>query len=205
MHSCFQILLRGVLGVVRKSMRSSIFVFYCLFFDQIFQSLLRGYMRCPLSIDAHGLKIQGEGPWGFCQILGGRVYRGLWKLWGEGTPFWCFIAFLLTSLAKISEGGYNFIPPHPPPPCVYQWECPTLCLRKRMQYGRFGHTPKRIKKIIFSDYMGVKSNDDQELWESLYEIVKDYSEIASIQGLNYIFFPYQVFVVIQWKPFNAIT
>jgi hypothetical protein len=40
--------------------------------------------------------------------------------------------------------------------------------------------------------MGVKSNDDQELWESLYEIVKDYSEIASIQGLNYIFFPYQV-------------
>ncbi len=53
--------------------------------------------------------------------------------------------------------------------------------------------------------MGVKSNDDQELWESLYEIVKDYSEIASIQGLNYIFFPYQVFVVIQWKPFNAIT
>ncbi len=40
--------------------------------------------------------------------------------------------------------------------------------------------------------MGVKSNDDQELWESLYEIVQDYSEIASIQGLNYIFFPYQV-------------
>ncbi len=27
-------------------------------------------------IDAHGLKIQGEGPWGLCQILGGRVYRG---------------------------------------------------------------------------------------------------------------------------------
>ena len=29
-----------------------------------------------VSIDAHGLKIQGEGQGGFCQILGGRVYRG---------------------------------------------------------------------------------------------------------------------------------
>jgi len=27
-------------------------------------------------IDEHGLKILGEGLWGFCQILGGRVYRG---------------------------------------------------------------------------------------------------------------------------------
>ncbi len=28
------------------------------------------------SIDAHGLKIQGEGPRVFLHFLGGRVYRG---------------------------------------------------------------------------------------------------------------------------------
>jgi hypothetical protein len=50
-------------------------------------------------------------------------WEGLWKFWWEGTPFWCFIAFLLTSFAKILEGGYTFIrplpPPHPPTPCVH--------------------------------------------------------------------------------------
>jgi hypothetical protein len=45
----------------------------------------------------------------------------------EGTPCWCFIAFLLTSFAKILEGGYIFIPlphPHPPVPpvCIFEWE-----------------------------------------------------------------------------------
>ena len=48
--------------------------------------------------------------------------KGLWKFLGEGTPFWCFIAFLLTSFAKILEGGFTFIPPLPPsPPCVHLW------------------------------------------------------------------------------------
>jgi hypothetical protein len=37
----------------------------------------------------------------------------------EGTPFWCFIAFLLTSFAKNLEGRYTFIPPHSPTPCVH--------------------------------------------------------------------------------------
>ena len=69
-------------------------------------------------MDAHGLKIQVEGPWGFCQILGGRVYRGCENFGGEGKTFWCFIEFLLASFAKILEGGYNFIPPHPPV-CIY--------------------------------------------------------------------------------------
>ncbi len=48
-------------------------------------------------IDAHGLKIQGEGQGGFCQILGGRVYRGCENFGGrppEGTTFWCFILLL---------------------------------------------------------------------------------------------------------------
>jgi hypothetical protein len=40
--------------------------------------------------------------------------RFLQNLWGEGTPFSGFIAFLLTSFVKISEGGSTFIPPHPP-------------------------------------------------------------------------------------------
>jgi len=47
----------------------------------------------PATIDAHGLKIQEEGPYGFCQILGGRVFRGCEKFLVEGRPFWCFIAF----------------------------------------------------------------------------------------------------------------
>jgi hypothetical protein len=41
--------------------------------------------------------------------------HGFW----EGTPFWFFIAFLLTSIAKILEGGYTFIPLSPLiPKCV---------------------------------------------------------------------------------------
>jgi hypothetical protein len=50
------------------------------------------------------------------QILGGRVYRGCEKFLGEGTPFFVFFAFLLTSFTKILEGGYTFIPPLPPQP-----------------------------------------------------------------------------------------
>ncbi len=35
---------------------------------------LRGVGGGVHNIDAHGLKIQGEGQWGFCQIFGGRVH-----------------------------------------------------------------------------------------------------------------------------------
>jgi len=34
-------------------------------------------------IDSHGLKIQREGPTGFCQFLGGRVYRGYENVGGR--------------------------------------------------------------------------------------------------------------------------
>jgi hypothetical protein len=43
----FQILLRGVLGVVRKSGWVPLFLCLLHFYDPIFESLLRGYMRCP--------------------------------------------------------------------------------------------------------------------------------------------------------------
>jgi hypothetical protein len=48
----------------------------------------------------------------------GGIYRGCENFWGGGggTPFWGFIAFLLTSLVKIYNGGSTFIPPAPPPP-----------------------------------------------------------------------------------------
>jgi hypothetical protein len=36
------------------------------------------------------------------------------KIIGLGTPFWGFIAFLLTSFAKILEEGSTFSPPHLP-------------------------------------------------------------------------------------------
>ncbi len=48
-------------------------------------------------------KIHGEGPLGFCQLMGGKV--GLWKLSGNGTPFWGFIQFLFKSFDKILEVG----------------------------------------------------------------------------------------------------
>ncbi len=50
--------------------------------------------------------------------------QGLWKFWGEGTPFWCFIAFLLPSFAKNLEGGYTLSPiTHPPPPPCASMPC----------------------------------------------------------------------------------
>ncbi len=42
----WQILLRGVLGVVRKSVRGSLLLH---FYVEVFQNLYRGYMRCPHS------------------------------------------------------------------------------------------------------------------------------------------------------------
>jgi hypothetical protein len=45
------------------------------------------------SIDAHGLKIQGEGQAGFCQILGGRVYRGCENFGGRVQLFGVLLHF----------------------------------------------------------------------------------------------------------------
>jgi hypothetical protein len=45
------------------------------------------------SIDAHGLKIQGEGQGGFCQILGGRVYRGCENFGGRVQFFGVLLNF----------------------------------------------------------------------------------------------------------------
>ncbi len=44
-------------------------------------------------IDAHGLKIQGEGQGGFCQILGGRVYRGCENFGGRVQLFGVLLHF----------------------------------------------------------------------------------------------------------------
>ena len=44
-------------------------------------------------IDAHGLKIQGEGQGGFCQILGGRVYRGCENFGGRVPLFGVLLHF----------------------------------------------------------------------------------------------------------------
>jgi hypothetical protein len=35
-------------------------------------------------------------------------------MFGEGTPFWCFSEFLLTSFAKILDEGYTSPLPHGP-------------------------------------------------------------------------------------------
>jgi hypothetical protein len=45
------------------------------------------------TIDAHGLKIQGEGQGGFCQILGGRVYRGCENFGGRVPLFGVLLHF----------------------------------------------------------------------------------------------------------------
>ncbi len=41
---------------------------------------------------------------------GGGSMRFLPNFFGEGTPFWDFIAFLLTSLVKILKGGSTLTP-----------------------------------------------------------------------------------------------
>ena len=48
---------------------------------------------------------------GFYPNFGREGIQGLWKFWGEGTPFWGLIAFLSTNFAKILKRGYTFIPP----------------------------------------------------------------------------------------------
>jgi hypothetical protein len=48
---------------------------------------------CFLFIDAHGLKIQREGQGGFCQILGGRVYRGCENFGGRVHLFGVLLHF----------------------------------------------------------------------------------------------------------------
>jgi hypothetical protein len=64
----------------------------------IFDSVIS--MISKIIIDAHGLKIWGRVHEVFVQFReGGSI--GIVKIWGEGTHLWCFIAFLLTSFAKI--------------------------------------------------------------------------------------------------------
>jgi hypothetical protein len=46
-----------------------------------------------LGIDAHCLKIQGEGKGHFCQILGGGVYRGCENCWGRVQLFGVLLHF----------------------------------------------------------------------------------------------------------------
>jgi hypothetical protein len=69
------------------------------------------------AIDAHGLKIQ-RGVHEVFATFWEEGYIGVVKIFGEGPPFWCFIAFLRTSFAKKLEGGYTFISPLTPP-CVH--------------------------------------------------------------------------------------
>jgi hypothetical protein len=68
-------------------------------------------------IDAHGLKIQGEGPWGF-DTFGEGGYRGCQNFFWEGTPFWGFIAFYEQVLWKFRREGpiLSSLTPHV---CIY--------------------------------------------------------------------------------------
>ncbi len=78
------------------------------------------------NIDTHGLKIQGEGPWGFYRILGGGYIKGLWKCWVEGTLISGFIAFLLTSFVKFWREGPLLYPLPPLPPVCIFGQCRNL-------------------------------------------------------------------------------
>ncbi len=65
------------------------------------------------TIDAHGLKIQGEGPWGFCKNIGGRVYRGYENLLGRVHLFGVLLKFY-----KNFVGMVHFYLPSPPSLCA---------------------------------------------------------------------------------------
>ncbi len=65
-------------------------------------------------LDAHGLKIQGEGSWGFGQICGGR-YIGVVRNLGVH-PYRVLLHFYDQIFRTLS-------PPRPPPPlpvCIYE-------------------------------------------------------------------------------------
>ncbi len=75
------------------------------------------------------VKIQGEGPWGFCQISVGRLYRGCEIFLGEGKPFWGnLIALILTR-------------PPQPPLCASMRLQVTSLLKKSISSSKVdGHT-----------------------------------------------------------------
>ncbi len=66
------------------------------------------YVRSWLSWKSRELSL-----WGFCQILGGRVFRGCEHLWGRVHFLRVLVAFLLTSFAKNGR-RVHFNPLSPP-------------------------------------------------------------------------------------------
>jgi preprotein translocase subunit Sss1 len=70
-----------------------------------------------LSIDVHGLKIQGRVHEVFEKNLRG-VYREVVKILGVGYTFLGFIAFLLKMLCENLGVRVHF---YSPSPCVQQW------------------------------------------------------------------------------------
>ncbi len=71
-------------------------------------------------IYAHGLKFQGEGRWGYCQILGGRVYRGCENFFGGGYTFLVFYCIFINKFCKNLGGRVHFYLPSPLPlVCIY--------------------------------------------------------------------------------------
>ncbi len=85
-----------------------------------------------LSIDAHGLKIQGRGYGMFLpKFLGG------WRVSGKiawGSTYFGFYCIFINKFFKNLPGGCCFIPsPHPPhPPCVHLCFYPTLVQSSRL-------------------------------------------------------------------------
>jgi hypothetical protein len=50
----------------------------------------------------------------------------------------------------------------------------------------------QLSSLICVGFGGRAEEDGENLTEALIDIIRDYSEASTIQGLNYIFFPYQV-------------
>ncbi len=95
----------------------------------LFQTFFADFNRCPFWItDAHSLKIQGEGPWGFCQILGGRVYRGCEYFGGRVHLFGVLLHFYEQGLQNFWREGTLLSPlSRPHPHCVHLcFECSFL-------------------------------------------------------------------------------
>jgi hypothetical protein len=78
-----------------------------------FKLVLKTYVE---NIDAHGLKIQEEGPWDILpNLFAEMIFRGCNSIWGRVHLF-SFIAILLTGFSEKFGGMVLF---HNP--CVHLW------------------------------------------------------------------------------------
>ena len=98
------------------------------------------------SIDAHGLKIQGEGLKGYKPFSWSWFYSFVFERRG-GSLFLGFIAVLLTSVFNVPESVLFY--PHPSPMCVH---LPFLTMLWIITFWHFNDQKNRGRQLIIFSF-----------------------------------------------------